>query len=929
MGHTSSPSITTLLPQNNSRRLKNRCTQPSCVSDTVHYDGTGHSSQPHAPTNVETVSMFEPISAVKRVPTFKTPKRKSSLPQQISLSDDTTKQRDVLGTYSKSPASYSGNISFNSTIPCTPRSAKEFRISPLDSCTPVAATSPQRFNADNFSTPKFEPSLRSPVTRTQDIFPAHKERCFPHQQLVSPESFQSPLESTNQQTPVSINFVASPLHRLHLYVEQFTKQTVNEGSTPRLSDQNSSSLPPPTLAKITNFARKPLDPDFTLKLPELSDKNPLNHSTAAIATMPKNLASCHPFNAATFSAKEKTQDRFGRSVSLLDVPLSVQEETIFTFLDFCELSRMALTCRTYFSWMLDITQDVPSCAPVCKNHAGYSIIPCCTQAAKDMSCDSAAQLDDASLICLFQAVCATQNASNKGTKIHHLQLGTWYNKLSFCQRRGLRLAAERCGIRSISVDPAYYLCDCPNCKLFNKHSNAVLFRANDSTRRSQCRYIHQTIGAGVGSTLALPTGNLSALPIDVEGRFLQQYGSRDRTECVTARMASSSAILHTCGYTTCSPMHSCSNDYTTVHHCSRQPRGRRSDACSSFLNITPAWDAPENSTNLVNDAQRNSPNNAINDALVFEFEEGLRDLADPWPWIRLDAYRRPECSTEAPFAEGIDSPFSSGYNRVLTRQFSSSHFGMRGSQNNTVSSDARSGTFTAQEVFFGFQRMGAMSHGLTSNPASVTSSPLFFTDDENEEFPSFRPSETWSNTEADQGNFAPALFCNTMTFCSEVFHLTSGFEPQTTRTAIVCPDAQNNDSRDFVAEYSDFLTRAATVSSNDAKNRLPHCVVALKTAKQHARHRFLWALCLACSCRARLERAAFSAMPGLLSTICDNGDESPKFLFNFNGLPNRLEFPCLLKISFGNTLDCRLIVPLLDFAGYPKLKEVALHGCVY
>lgn len=95
-------------------------------------------------------------------------------------------------------------------------------------------------------------------------------------------------------------------------------------------------------------------------------------------------------------------------------------------------------------------------------------------------------------------------------------------------------------------------------------------------------------------------------------------------------------------------------------------------------------------------------------------------------------------------------------------------------------------------------------------------------------------------------------------------------------------------------------------------------------AKHHAAARFFWIVRLMFLSRNTLQSIDFGTPSETYQTICDDSSTLPDFPLNLRYLDQRFVFPNLKHLRFGYTIDCRFIVPIVDFCKYPILKEIEI-----
>lgn len=101
---------------------------------------------------------------------------------------------------------------------------------------------------------------------------------------------------------------------------------------------------------------------------------------------------------------------------------------------------------------------------------------------------------------------------------------------------------------------------------------------------------------------------------------------------------------------------------------------------------------------------------------------------------------------------------------------------------------------------------------------------------------------------------------------------------------------------------------------------------SLMVAKRHACARFLWILRLMLLSRDTVEEINFDGSLPHIQTMSDHASTIPELPLDLKALARHYCFPRLRKLRFGVAIDCRFIVPLLDFCRYPVLRDVEILG---
>lgn len=114
--------------------------------------------------------------------------------------------------------------------------------------------------------------------------------------------------------------------------------------------------------------------------------------------------------------------------------------------------------------------------------------------------------------------------------------------------------------------------------------------------------------------------------------------------------------------------------------------------------------------------------------------------------------------------------------------------------------------------------------------------------------------------------------------------------------------------------------------TDEELNRYDQLLQKIQIAKRHAFARFFWIFRLMLLSRNSLQSVDFGTPHFGYQTICDEGSTLPDFPLNLRFLDQHFAFPHLQRLRFGITIDCRYIVPIVDFCEYPRLKDVEILG---
>lgn len=110
-------------------------------------------------------------------------------------------------------------------------------------------------------------------------------------------------------------------------------------------------------------------------------------------------------------------------------------------------------------------------------------------------------------------------------------------------------------------------------------------------------------------------------------------------------------------------------------------------------------------------------------------------------------------------------------------------------------------------------------------------------------------------------------------------------------------------------------------STSNSPNAVPN--KSATVAKKHAVARIFWLFRLLISQRSSIKYFDFCTPPSECRT-CD--EEPPPFPLPLRRLQGTIQFPHLEHLRFGKAIDCRYVVPFIDFSEFAKLRQLEILG---
>lgn len=789
-------------------------------------------------------------------------------------------------------------------------------------------------------------------------------------------------------TPTSVRIVGSPLHPLRTYViDNITtySNTTGPRETPevcqlnaRSNDDSPDASPvsrssyrssisyldvktPETFPSTVSITPcKPLPPcahhqkelDYSAREHARLSRIKGIRTTAShgCSTKSKKQLQQHCIPTASYALKLNDLTVHENKTLFSILPVAVFVDTIFDFLDYRDICSVALTCHTFLDWMHSSTQIPNDAATIFNNKRSlFKLIPSHLPIINFTPMDVTRALLPSELQhtdALFHTVCSSPITVNTQSRIRHVRLGSWWNQLTFEEREGLASLLCHSALESITVDPAFYHCTCPiclpcddnssirdhilqgslaccipqnndNCTSHTLNSTSICGYCQQNTTHRRCRDLvvgreNTALSFSTPDARSCLTGNTGE-PRRIYNRteeLLYMSVEEDSTETTSLFeqfyrrwrqrrpriLYSQPGGVATVGYR---------------EHANRHRDEYVSSRPSDSIQLPDSHASRRTLSAETDDESDPFPTLPLSDATISEFELQLHRLRDPRPWIQLETYDSVSTSTSGPVTQC----------EVEEHDLNPCNENPSDEEYSTLSVPFRN---TSRR----FHRMDAMSRGLISDTASRASSLLPSEDEPAATRDHF--SRSLQDTVCYCENMAMYQFSSTVSSPNSNDSRPNAFSSTTQQTAAINSIRAINDDVRTVSEEQPFLTEPACYFTMEAGNS--HTAGrtlgarVLEIAKRHACDRFLWVLRLMCACRRTVKRADFSNLPKMLQPALDGREHAPHLPVKLDALSERLHFPCLRKLYFGSAIDCRLIVPLLDFCSYPQLKEVTLLG---